>query len=535
MPRQRIEAIGSIGLNTDVPPTLLPPQAVTTLRNVVTSDGALRSGSAFKKLFNVLVEPRYTFQYKGANIDQYLIVSDGIAVYAYSMQGVGEEITPTEGGWNGGRVTFCNHNTVLVVNSASDGAFYWPGPSSPLLPLPGWDTSWQCVEMASYKYFLVALGMTEGGTEYLQKLRWSNSAAEGELPTAWTPTIFNDAGDDLVGETAGAIVTSALVRDQLAIVKTDALYSMNWIGGNNVMQVTRVAGGIGSRIPDGVAEWRGNLLIFSTDDLLLWDGQGVKSIVDRRVRNGIFDEVDPQYWDLSKLYVHYPSNRVLIGVVPAGQNRITAALIWDWEEDTWTVRDGISHGYGFTEAVVNVTYDTLTWDGLETTPVPWGQSPAGTVPFWEVDKDWDSQDGSWNKNTYSPILPDLLVFESNEANTEWWVSLTNVNSHDMSVSPISTQVERVGLPIEGVDGFAQINAAWIEASGDQPFLFYVGAHDYPDEAPRWEPPWTIVPGRPTQVTPRCTGRFIAWRIESNDRGVWEVSGITFDWQRAGER
>jgi hypothetical protein len=529
MPRQRIDNLGKIGLNTDVSPYDLPPQAWTRLFNCVTQDGALRSAPGERKLFNLQIKPLYHTGFVGPTGVQFIVVSDGAKVHAYNMQGVRFDLTPTTD-WQSGFVSFTNLNGVLVVNSRSDGPFYWSGDTADkLVVLPGWDTNWRCREMVAFRYYLVALNMTETNVEYPHKVRWSNSAAEGSLPTLWVAAATNDAGSDLIGETQGPIVGGALVRDALWIVKEDAVYEMRWIGGEFIMQLSRLKN-IGTRLQRGFAPLRGGLVIFTTSDLLFFDGTNSRSLVDMRVRQGLYGSISEELWDFSQVFVHEDSSQLFIQGVEAGFRQLSSALVWNFEEDTWGHRR-LSFGYGMDAVLATVVSGLPTWDELGAV-APLVQP----TPFWIPGRSWDEQrDGSWNKGVYQPSVTDVLLYESNDTDTAWWVALVAIANTDSDGQPKTCIAERVAIPIEGADGLAMVTEVWPEVRGDAPVEISIGSQMAANDAPIWDAPIAVTPGVTQSITPRLTGRYIAVRVRSQADGRWALGSLTLDWQRAGER
>jgi len=524
--RKKINALGALGLNTDVHPTLLPENVWTRMYNAQTADGSLRSVPGERKLFDFAIKPLYHTSFVDMGI-QRLVVSDGAKVRSYNMAGLSEDITPSTGDLSGGRVTFTDLNGVLVINSYTDGPFFWAGNSSLLEALPGWDASWVCREMKAFRYYLVALGMTENGIEFPHKIRWSTSAEEGAIPNDWTPAITNDAGDDLLGETAGKIVTGIIKRDTLAIIKEDAIYSMSWIGGNNVMQTQRLKGGVGTRIPLGTVEMRGHVVTLTTSDLLSFDGQTSVSLSDKRVREGIFATISPDYWEKSVLFIHYPSSQLFVGGVSSGYDRLSAALVYDWEENTWSQRQ-LSYGYGFDEAIVSFSTNRVPWDDLDEAGSSMGGIPPGKI--------WDEQrDGPWNRGLYNPSITDILVYESNSLDTEWWVSVVAVGTTDSAGKPKTCSAERVGFPLGGTDELQMVTEVWPEIVGDIPVTLQFGYQMTDNDSPKWGKKFTVTPGLTRSITPRVTGRYLAYRVESAAEGRWELASMTMNLENAGER
>jgi hypothetical protein len=535
MPRQRVEQLGAIGLMPDPVPSSIPQNAWTSLVNVTTNDGSLRSVRGERKLFNVSVRPLYHATYVGPTGRWYVVVSDGQKVMSYDLISQTEkEITPAAD-FTGGPVSFTNLNGVMVVNSATDGAFFWDtGAADPLnqilAPLPGWDTDWRCRSIIAFRYFLVALGMKEGNDSFPHKLRWSNSAQEGSLPTEWIPAVTNDAGDDILGETGGVIVGGAVVRDQLYIVKEDAIYSMSWIGGEYVMRVDRLKGGVGTRLERGFAAMQGGMVVFTTTDILFFDGQNSASLVDGKLRNSITNEISEELWERSQVYVHSATSQLFVAGVSAGFQQLSSALVFNYEEGTWGNRR-LNFGYGFDEALVTVSADLPSWDELAS------QAPLNQkYPRMVGGQPWDEQtDGSWNKGVYQPSVPDILLYESNDADTSWWVSVIALSDTDSSGNPKYCRAERVGMPIEGADGMAMVTEVWPEIIGSIPVNISIGGQISDGASPVWDGPYEFIPGVGGSVTPRVTGRFICVRVESRAAGNWNLAALTYQWERAGER
>ena len=564
MPKTRVSGLGSVGLNADLPPSQIPPNALTQALNVITEDGAVRSTIGERLVFEPAngvwgdrplldVRPQYHKTWVDASTNQWVIVSDGVDVYAYSIQGpgIGERITPTDDDtpagtpvpWTNGRVTFAILNGVLVVNSASSGLFFWAGTGTVLVAAPGWNSSWRCRQIAAYRYQLVALAMTEGVNEYVHKIRWSTSAQEGAIPSVWDILLSNDAGDDILGETEGEIVGAVNVRDQLFIVKEDAVYGMRWIGGQYIHQVTRLEGGVGTRNPFGFCEMRGQLVVLSTSDILIFDGQNSRSLIDNRVRKAIFAALSETNWDAAQVFFN-PFISRLQAAFPTSDasTHLGFSLEYNLEENTFSVYQ-LNNGFGFDLAFVSTVDGIPTWDTFGAAGQAHGAGGYGIGPRWLQTGTWDDQiDGSWNKGVSQPSTPDTLMYESNVEDTEWWLVVRNNSDTNSDGSPNNCQVGRRGLAFEDVAGKAQLNFVYLEMDGSIPVTFRFGAQDTLKGAVTWETDdtgtpifHTINPGIDETIDPRVTGRFLTWEMISHDVGSWRLAGLTFEWEQAGER
>ena len=541
MPRQRIDQMGGVGLNTDLSPTSLPLNAWTDLFNVVCEDGKLRSVRGERRLFDLDVRPKYQTGFVGINGDSYIAVSDGVRVWTYpTATGIGVDTTVDLGDLSGGPITFTSLNGVLIVNSQTDGPFYLDEAAMRLLALPGWEASWRCRAMVAFKYNLFALGMVEGAAPFPHKVRWSSSAEDGSVPSQWIPAVSNDAGSDVLGETDGLIVGGTVVRDSLFVVKTDSVFSGDWVGGQFVFQFSRLKGGVGTPLERGFAEMRRTLLTFTSADFHAFDGQNLQSLVSQRIRRGIFSKVSQEQFEASQVFVHYPTSRVFLCLPTSADDYVTDAYIYDWEDNTWGHKS-LGRCLGLSASLVRFQSSLdLTWDGLEN-PVQLNE----IEPLWVPGGTWDEQiDGTWNQGVYAPSVEDVLLFMESADGASWWLSVFGPRWTNDDGTSKTCRAVRVGVPIEGADGLAMITEAWPEMEGTGysgtpiTVTFRFGGQSAPNAAPIWQDSaevQTFIPGESYVLTPRVTGRFLCLEVTSNTDGEWMLPSLTFHWERAGER
>lgn len=556
MPDQRIEQLGAIGLNSDIAPNLLPPNALTTARNVVMRDGSVASAPGERLVFPAGayfdVEPLYHIAWRdNATNAQWVVISDGVDVWAYNINqgdGVGEKITPTDDDlptgnpvtWNNGFVSFAILNGLLVVNSRSNGLFYWGAPGQVLKAASGWNANWRCYQIEAYRYQLVALGMIENAVEYPHKIRWSNSAQEGALPTQWDILLTNDAGDDILGETEGKIVGGVNVRDQLFIIKEDSVFGLRYIGGQYINAATRLEGGVGTRNPKGFCEMRGSLVVLTTADVLVFDGQNSRSLIDQKARVALFSDLSEENWDNCQVWFNSFTHQLYLSYPMLDTGRyVRSAVVFNLEEKTFTSYD-LRNSYGFDLGLVSATAETIpTWDDLS------GPFQSGTIsPHWIEDGSWDAQqDGSWNKGVSQPSLPDTLVYESSDDGTQWWLAVRNFSDSNSDGTPKRCMIGRRGLPVEGAKGVVQLNWCWPEISGriedsdnnELPLKMRFGAQQTLNGQITWDPLiYDVYPDRTQTLDPRVSGRYLCWELTSEGLGSWTMAALTFGWESAGE-
>lgn len=547
MSEHRIANLGQLGLNTDIGKTLLPENVVTLMQNVLPQDNSLVSAPGEYKLFDITIEPVYHSTYVDISNKQWYIVSNGIYVHAYDSTGYVEDITVYDTGsppaptWSAGFVTFTNLNGVLIVNSESNGPFYWPGPAvpeggtpNPLAVMTGWDYDhWRCKQMISHRYGLFALGMTmddadaSGNTYFPYKLRWSNSAQEGSYPTSWDGTDLSlDAGDDILGDTSGIILGGARVRDRLYIIKEDAIYQALRIDGQYIYAINRLQGTIGTTAPHGWCEVQGGLVVFTSTDILFFDGQTQVSLTDGKVARGIFENILEGYFASSEVYYHQPTGTLWVGFVSNGI-RLSEAYVYDTEKQTWGQKR-LNQIYGFDTAFVTLNVESQAWD--------------------DATLIWDSTEYiSWDNGVYQPSVPDIIIYETNgleatDPDFEAWASVVvQFRALDSSDTPIECIAQRSGLLLSPAPNRVSVINVWPEMSllgaldDNVTVKFQLGMQETLEGDTRWSKEFLYNPQTAYKFDPRISGRYLTWRMTTEANVRWKLSAITFEFEDAGKR
>jgi len=256
--------------------------------------------------------------------------------------------------------------------------------------------------------------------------------------------------------------------------------------------------------------------VFTTSDLKIFDGQQAQSLLDKRVRGGIFGAVSEELWERSQLAFHEPTSQLLLMVVEAGYDRLSSAFVYNLEEDSWGQRK-LTHGYGMDSAYVTVSSGQVPWD-------------SWTARTWD-----ELREEVWNKGVYQPSVQDIVLYESNQDDTLWWVSAIAVSATNSDGTFKSCIAERVGIPIEGFVGSAMITEVRPEAENDIPLYLSIGAQDSANETPRWDGPYVLDPMADQIITPRVTGRYLCYRVESFGDGRWKLGALNIKWEPAGQR
>ena len=135
-------------------------------------------------------------------------------------------------------------------------------------------------------------------------------------------------------------------------------------------------------------------------------------------------------------------------------------------------------------------------------------------------------------STYTGAVGNIYkqrVFEDNVGNTE---NGTNMDSY----------IERTGISLttQGSSDQAQVKylrAVWpkMNIKGTGTVSIHVATQMFPEEAIRWEGPYTFDPRTQSKISCTASGRYYGIRIASSDDVDWTLSGIGYEIADAGFR
>jgi len=251
--------------------------------------------------------------------------------------------------------------------------------ANPVEFLPAWDVNLLAKSVRPYRGFLIAMNITEGAELQATRLIWSDLADNGALPASWDisdPTTL--AGDVYLTQDKAEIIDGLALRDFFVIYKTHSMDLMRLTGGQNIMSFQTVQINSGLLAKNCVQEFKGKHFIVSDADVVLFDGQTVESIADKRVRAEIFTDIDVENYRNSFVVRYDRQDEMWFCYPTQGQSTPNKAAIWNWKDNVWTFRDlDQSHhiASGLANFAISVTYDQAlyTYD-----------DPQAAVPYLPV-------------------------------------------------------------------------------------------------------------------------------------------------------
>lgn len=506
-----ITNLSEFGLIKDVQPHALPPGAFSDASNVRFVDGEARrvKGNALWNSLNN--EGYFVMPYEYA--DNVYWVTAGANNINVWIDGDATDITPAAGingyvvpPWNG--VIF---NGILVMNNGVDAPVYWVNTLTEAKTLIGWTSTWSARVIRSFKNMLVAFNLTESGTNFPTKYRWSAFADPGSLPSSWDetdPTIA--AGSDLLDATQSAIVAAEPLGDYLIAYTRDSAHVLSFIGGAFTLQERPLLKRQGCLALNCVKEWDRKHFVVRDGDVYIHDGQTPQSILKGRMYDRIFPNICCDNFQGSFVTTNWRDDEMWFCFPESGSSRPNVAAMWNWRSNTWSVRE--------LDEAAHIAYGRLPSD-------------APTVDN-AADKQLVSiQDQGGGLTPSTTLQPSGSLTPSDGSYAMYVIETT----YQASGSDMTCTIERTGLQPEAGDGVWFLRAAYpLMESG--PADFYFGSQDSPNQTPTWEGPYTFTPeGTEDKIDLRVTGRYLAWKATLDADGACAITGMRFDVVKVGNR
>lgn len=478
------------GVNKDVPASELAPGVWSDALNIEFDGVTFRRRNGIQSAYTApTVVPYFLLPYITAS--KRFMVQAGLGSVFVDDGTTRTNITgPVPTGARANRWTGGDYTGVLVLNNGVDTPMYWNGDTATYLAgLPAWPTGYKADTLRPFLNFLVAGGITKVGVKYPQLLMWSSPADPGSLPTAWTASDTNKAGDDpMTGK--GAIVDMLPYGNVNIIYCRQGRVAMRFIDGNDVFAFDPMPGTDGLLAPGCVVETPKGHVFLSSGDVLIHNGGEATSIAEDRIRNWLFSTIDPTNGPNTFLTVNPQKSEVWICFPQTGSTDCDRAAVWNWVSDTWSIYSLPKATYGASGLVAG---------NLSTSS-------------WESDSaSWDSDVSTWDQDEFSGNDAKLVLATSTPS-----LGLANTGSTDFG-SDVSQLLERTAIkPSDADDMLVLQRSRWpVTGTAGTTMTVYHGVHKRADDTPTYATSATHTQGTTDWIN-RMTkrGHYMAIKVTS---------------------
>ncbi len=531
MPKFEVHDVGAVGIiqNTDAPPHELPPEAWTSGQNVRMRDNKVIRFSGHIAVFDPpTVAPRWAFAAPAATTVHWVYMSQAKG-YTFN-NGTHTDITRTSADYSTSSAARWNGNMLggqLVITNGVDLPQLWSAvvPATNLIDLTNWPASTFCRAIRAFKFHLVAFYVTKSSTVHPHMVKWSHPAVPGAVPSSWDETdATKDAGEvDLSEVDQGVIQDARVFEDLMLIYKDTAVHSMQHVGGQSIFRFREVLSTTGILAPDCVAtipKKQGHF-VATGDDIIQLTGADAESLIDRKWRRWLSNNIDSENFANSFCVANYPGREMWFCFPEGGATWPTKALIYNLISKTVSIRDLADIAYMAPGPIIEAVVDDS----------------------WASDSDdWVSDSDPWDNTLLLSSQRNILACDP--VNTKLYQMDTGL---DAAGTTMPSYIQRDSLPLIGRDRFGRprvgfshrkvVSRIWPKMSG-APVQISVGTQETldPDEAIVWGNPCTFTPGTDKfcDPDPVPSGRLISLRIETALDTHWELSGYDVDFEVLGE-
>lgn len=532
MPIVPISRVGTIGVVNDVPDHLIPPEGWTRSNNVRFADGkAFKSPGYQRVLGTPVVAPTFLMPVEFGGVSYWLYANTaGAGSKVYAIQaGVHTDISKVANYNPGSAITAWNGTVfqgIPILNDQNDTCQYWPTISvaTKLADIPGWTAGEKCKFISSYKNYLILLNLTTGGTSFPHRVKWSDGAAPGTLPSSFDVTNGAiDAGQlDLSDLNTGEIVCGGQFGSLFAIYKKDSTWIMRYIGGQEIMSVDPslgTSGILGPRafcqvtLPSNEKEVH---FVCNGYDIGTFDSTGFQSVVHMKLLRKVFSLIDTTNFGNAFCFNNPLKEEATFAFPTSGQVYPNMALVWNYRDNTVRLTDWVG------------SYATV------------GLIDNSNADLWNTNSDaWNSETlQQWNANlrrqvlVANPIIPRLYQLD-NGFTIDGTTSYSVLERTGIAI----IGQDRQGAPIVDYENRKLFHRLWVKITGGRVNIS-LGAADKIGSAPVYNSPQLFDPAdgfdyidAGDQGPPN--GRLLAVKFEGVGDDPWVLEGYNVEFTFVG--
>lgn len=515
MAQQRVEIKNPVGVNTSIASADLPLNVWSNVMNVNFVDGKSKKAAGYNKIFG---DTPQNISHLASSIEAGLLVwYEATPNKIYRTEGnIHQDVTRTSGpyntldnvGWNS-----ANLNTLLVMNNSVDAPQALFFGSDNFVDLPHWPAGMTAKVVRSYKNYLIALNTNVGGTDYPTTVRWSSPADPGQAPFTWDITdATNDAGENYLADTAGSIVDGKKLRDSFIIYKEDSVYSMSYIGGVFVFSFRQLFDDVGVLSRDCVCEFDGKHFVVGQGDVYVHNGVQKSSVITGKMREYLFSNIKSSAFKKTFVVPDYNNTEIWICFCSSDNNdddECNQALIWNWIDNTWSIRE-----------LPHIRYATF---GIVDPQEP---------DFWDAAiGSWDTDALPWGESNYNPSK--LKIIMTSVTNDKVYLVGNTTVFDDV---PFISTLEKSGMTFGDDRMMKFVSSLTPHVRGDGQMQVYIGSQYIQDGPVTWRGPYAYTIGQQFKVDCRVTGRYIAVKFVTESSSSWALNGFTLEFEPlAGRR
>ncbi|MGL5013094.1 MAG: hypothetical protein ACRC6V_02230, partial [Bacteroidales bacterium] len=405
----------------------------------------------------------------------------------------------------------------------------------------------------SFRNYLVALDLTEGGVELPQRVRWSNVAYVNELPPDWIEDDESrDGGFNDLTDANGRIIDGVPLRDSFVVYTDKETYLMEYVGGILIYQFKKLFSDSGVLAPECAVEFEQKHFVITKDDIFVHNGASKTPIASGRVKQHLIDEISSVNPYATKVFAYTPQKEIWITYVGPGQTgndprdpsapiddsiqwTCNKCAIWNWEWDTWYFMD------------IPPCFDVNMAPPPDLTTKEWDE-------FFEEDDYWDSP--KWQTHQWSELGKDFInripyIASSDKAlytvdigeEQVRWVEKLDPDGHLLGFEevkrPVVAELTKTHLDmdevVENTRSHKFIKTITPQFRGAGNIHCYVGGSYNATQEPSWDNYQIFDIEEDVKIDAFSNNRYPAVKFVDFGKGEWSFIGYDIDFVVEGIR
>ena len=528
-----IRGLGAVGVVTDVDPYNLPIGGFTRAKNVRFNEGKVTAGPIYRKVSDAVTwTPVFSYGLTSlAGYDTVLVVDDTLTIREFSNGAFATVSTATTSSPSA-KVTATTLADVQYINRPDTAPLHRTRNASNFTTLPNWPSNHTTSVLRSYGDFLLALGTTEAGVAYPNRVRFSDPALANSVPSTWDETdLTASAGFNDLVQMKTPILDGATLGSNFLVYSQDQVWMMEFVGGTFIFNFRKVFDDAGVINVNCITEVEGKHYVFDRDDIYVTDGNTRQSICDGRVREYIFSGIDysksgecfvVHNSDLEEIYFCYHSGDDMS--VYADGNKCNRAAVYNYKEDLWTFQDLPNVISG---AIANV--DTVL------------SYATVTQTYANIGGSYHDQESQYSRHillvsnvgggvTENRIYGLDLVDEGSLA-----AEIDTVVSQPILLERVGIDLDEQGIPLTGYKVITKVTPQVSTPNSDGNFNFTFGAATIPTATPNYGSSIVFDALSDYKVDTRISGRYLSYKLTSDTLKDFAFSGMDVEVAVTGRR
>lgn len=559
MPILRVRNIGSKGVITDLPSFELPPEGWTNARNLrFVANRVEKVGGYFPVLTEGMpAKPPLAILYRNNTSNQLFGTEDALYMTSGRQHLNVSKLIDPNGGTGDANIFkysaspdstwyYTTLSNAVVMNTPRDVPQGFISSESRFKDLPGWGyptgptgplVDWRCGRLRSYRNYLIALDMTEGGINLPQRVRWSNVAFVNQLPPDWIENDeAKDGGFNDLTDANGRIVDGIPLRDSFVIYTDKETYLMEYVGGLLIFQFKKLFSDAGILAPECAVEFEGKHFVITQDDIFVHNGSTRQPIASARTKKFLIEEISSTNPLATKVFAYTPAKEIWVTYVGNGQTdpdnpdlswTCNKCAVWNWEWDTWTFFD------------IPPSYDVNMAPPPDLTTPEWADM-TDPEDYWDSAKwqsyQWSTLGKDFVKNVPYIASPDgcLYTLDIGKEQLKFVKSTQTVSKQPVIAELLRTHLDMDEM-VENIRMCKFIKTITPQFRGTGQINCYIGGSDNPTEEPTWDNYQLFDIETDIKIDGYSNNRYPAIKFVDLSEGEWSFQGYDIDFVVEGNR